>query len=573
MHIISNLKLLAKILLLLGCFAVISIGSSFFTTSKMRYIDNTYQSIVEGSELSILAILRANRDLVYLDRTIYRMLIELDPTKKHDAAQDFDKTIKSFHKQINKASLRMPAKAEQFNVIASTFDKALANSCASTIQLANSLNPTDLQNAQVSMKNTCEPALLDIMTSIKSLTTDIVLMNGDSVDSASATTNHTIFHTYLFNILGLIIIMIFSGIMVSFSISKPLRKLTQSLEQLSKGNFNILIDNTQRQDEIGEISRAALIFCEQGRETSRLRNEQERTKQEQERLKVAAEQERKSMMLALADDFENSVQGIVDAVSNSAKKMQNTAQELATTAEQTSNDSMNASSASNETSANVQNVASSAEELNASITEISNQVTQSTAITNKVAENGEAANMTMQTLSKTINNIDEVVHLIETIADQTTLLALNATIEASRAGSAGKGFAVVASEVKTLAGQTAKATEDINLKIKSIQAETKNAVEAIVNMCTTLENVKETYKIIAASVHEQSSVTKEISNSAQQAASKTQLVTSNITTVTNAAKATGSSATQMLSAASDLSSQSDILREQVKKFLMTVRES
>ena len=273
----------------------------------------------------------------------------------------------------------------------------------------------------------------------------------------------------------------------------------------------------------------------------------------------------------LADNFEANVMGVVDTVASASTEMQSTAETMASTAEETNRQSTAVAAASEETSTNVQTVASACEELASSVAEIGRQVATSTKITQEAVEESERTNETVQSLTEGAQKIGEVVNLINDIAGQTKLLALNATIEAARAGDAGKGFAVVASEVKSLANQTAKATEEIASQIASIQGVTGDAAEAIGGIRKTFGEVSEIATTIAAAVEEQSTATEEISRNVQQAAAGTQEVSGNIAGVTQAASATGQSAQQVLESAGDLSKQSEALRSEVEKFLVEVR--
>ena len=275
--------------------------------------------------------------------------------------------------------------------------------------------------------------------------------------------------------------------------------------------------------------------------------------------------------VALADNFEANVKGIVESVSSSATEMQGSAQSMSSTAEETSRQSTAVAAASEEASTNVQTVASAAEELSNSVEEVGRQVGQSNKIAQNAVEEAQRTNDKVQGLAEAAQKIGEVVNLINDIASQTNLLALNATIEAARAGEAGKGFAVVASEVKSLANQTAKATEEIAAQIGAIQAATTDAVSAIQGIGSTIGEISEISTAIATAVEQQSAATKEIAANVQQAAAGTQEVSENISGVTQAASETGEAAGQVLGAAQELSKQSEALREQVDSFLIEVR--
>jgi len=368
-------------------------------------------------------------------------------------------------------------------------------------------------------------------------------------------------------IVGILVILSIMGLIGFFfarSITKPISAMTGAMGVLAGGNLQIEIPAQDHSDEIGEMAAAVQVFKNNAIEVKRLETEQ---KANEER----AIQEKREMMLKMADDFQNSVGGVVDSVSSAATEMQSSATSLSTTAEQTSKQSVTVAAASEEASTNVQTVASAAEELSSSISEISRQVSQSTQISATAVSEVEGANDKVKGLADAANKIGEVVALITDIADQTNLLALNATIEAARAGEAGKGFAVVASEVKNLANATAKATEDISSQIGDIQNATTEAVSAIGSIGGIINQMNEIASTIAAAVEEQGAATQEIARNVEQAAAGTGEVSSNITSVTQAAEETGSSASEMLSAASELSQQSELLRSEVDKFLNNIR--
>jgi methyl-accepting chemotaxis protein len=244
---------------------------------------------------------------------------------------------------------------------------------------------------------------------------------------------------------------------------------------------------------------------------------------------------------------------------------------MADTAGQTDRKATLVAGAANLATGAVQSVAAAAEQLSASIDEITRQVSLSAEVTEKAVGEARRTDGTMRALAEGADQIGQVVGLIAQIAGQTNLLALNATIEAARAGDAGKGFAVVASEVKSLATQTARATEEIGGRISQIQTATREAAGAIGGITTTIEQISSIAGVIAAAVSEQGSATSEIAGNVQRAAQATAEVRSNIEDVHAASNETGIAAARLLDAASELARQADELTGRVGRFVVEVR--
>lgn len=346
-------------------------------------------------------------------------------------------------------------------------------------------------------------------------------------------------------------------------IAKPLCELVGALESLIAGQTDISV-TVNSDDEIGLVAKSLEVFREKLIENQELAAEAAREKER-------AEQARKETLLTMATNLESSVGGIVKVVSSASTELQSSARAMTSTAEETTAQATAVASASAQATGNVNAVASATEELSNSINEITRQVDQSSSITGKAVEEAGKTTETVQDMAQMAEKVGEVISLINDIAEQTNLLALNATIEAARAGEAGKGFAVVASEVKNLATQTAKATEEISSHISGMQEVTGNTTRAIKGISATVNQVNDISTSIAAAVEEQGAATSEIARNIQEAAQGTQEVSSNIAGVTDAAGESGQAANQVLEAAGELSTQSEILSQEVDRFLAEIR--
>ena len=366
------------------------------------------------------------------------------------------------------------------------------------------------------------------------------------------------------SILGIAVIAGGIAWLISRSIGGPLNQLGQRMQELAEGKLDGEIPGIGRGDEVGAMAATVQIFKDNA---LRMRELEQADAASQQR----AAAERRAAMENLASDFERSVNGIVHSVASAADGMQSTAQSMTATASDASARASTVSAASQSASSNVGTVAAAAEELSGSVAEISRQVARSSEIAGKAVSDAERTNATVQVLSTGAEKIGEVVKLIHSIAAQTNLLALNATIEAARAGESGRGFAVVASEVKALANQTAKATEEISAQVTAMQTSTSDAVAAINGITQTIAQMSEITSSISTSITQQGDATREIARNIQSVAAGSNEISAHIGGVTEAASATGSAASEVLSNARELDNQSGLLRQAVDGFLAKVR--
>jgi PAS domain-containing protein/uncharacterized protein YoxC len=273
----------------------------------------------------------------------------------------------------------------------------------------------------------------------------------------------------------------------------------------------------------------------------------------------------------IAQQFEVTIGGLVGSLASTADEMRTASQGMSKTAGHASSQASSVLAKVQEASGNVQIVAAATEELSSSVSEIARQATQSTEIASEAVAAANRTNTTVQGLSTAAQKIGDVIKLISDIASQTNLLALNATIEAARAGEAGRGFAVVASEVKSLASQTAKATEDISAQVAAMQSATSEVVDAIKNIGGTIGAMNEIATSIAAAVEEQGAATQEIARNVQATASGTDQMTTSISGATRAASEVGTAASQVAGLADELGGQTETLRANVDHFLASIR--
>jgi methyl-accepting chemotaxis protein len=358
----------------------------------------------------------------------------------------------------------------------------------------------------------------------------------------------------------LLAVMLVIGVFIIRSFSKPLVQIANNMEHLASGELDIEVAHTERRDEVGILARAFEVFKNNAIEKRDM-------EAQQEEIKAHAEAEKKEAMRALSEEFEESVGKTIANFIKSLQSLIASSQEMQSNARISVNKSTEASSHSKGASDNVHSVAAAAEQLNASNAEIAVQTQKAHVTSSQAMERAREATAIIDDLSKGTEEVGEVLTLIQGIAEQTNLLALNATIEAARAGEAGKGFAVVASEVKGLATETSRATESIAEQINRMRSFMSEAVKSIQHIRKVIEDVNEGSVIISTAMEEQTAASQEIARGANEAATGTSLVTTNLDDVRNIAENTGESINAFVESLTSMQAQADELQVSVDNFL------
>jgi methyl-accepting chemotaxis protein len=552
----KNMPMLGKIFSLLGFLSVIVIAAVFFTTSRMSAISADYGRVIAGPGVASVDMERASKNILRVETAFYKLVSSSDSQDIAAANSELKQAQSSFSKETNEALKALPSETKRIEGIQASYNTAIDETCAETRQLAENGDDNDAFRL---MKTKCDPAISQLEKTMAQVVDDTIEDNAAASAAASADTQRTIGITWAGLGFGLVVVMLGAMIITRMGIVRPLTALNTTMTEMDKGQLDIAVPGQDRKDELGGMARTLETFRKGLEEGVRLREAAEAAK--------ATELARLQRERQVVESFQGKMVNLADSFVRSSGEVSDAAQSLSATAEETSRQAMVVSGAAEEAAVNVQTVAAATEEMSASVSEINGQVTRAAQVASEAASEISNTEMEIRALIDAAAGIGAVVSLINDIAAQTNLLALNATIEAARAGESGRGFAVVASEVKTLANQTARATQDIGDRVAQIQDATGRTVGSIEKIVATITDMRNISANIASAVEQQGAATHEIAGNTIKASDGTQQVTENIFGVGRAAEMTGAASTQLMGLSGNLSDQAGDLQKEVQSFV------
>jgi methyl-accepting chemotaxis protein len=530
---LSDIGILWKILALVGVLAGVTVGGTVYSTTGMRYIDDHYGDLLDGFGKANLSMARANRNLVYVDRSIYRLLAETAEDKKKDADQEALDAVGFFQKQIKSASKALPDDAAEIADFGKRLEAVMAGECAQVLSLGLSVDPADAKPAAQAMRDSCDPALNKTMIDISALTNKLIKASEEASDRTLAVTNRTIHETYLFTLAALSAIAGLAAFLSVTGITRPIKAVATTLDLLSRGQMDAEVPGTRRGDEIGMIAKAALRFRDQSQETLRIRQaaadaaarDAARAERDSEDKARGAEElasvvERLGGALkSLADgDLTTHLEGpfaeayatLRDNFNQAIDKLSQVVGAVIATAGSIAEGSRQILTASEDLAQRAERQAETLQDSSAAMAELAGAVSQTADASTRTKDIISAAkaeatdSMTVVTeteqaierIKASSEKIGAIIGVIDEIAFQTNLLALNAGVEAARAGDAGRGFAVVASEVRALAQRSADAAKEIKTLISHSANEVATGVDLVKATGTTFDRIKTQVSII-----------------------------------------------------------------------------
>jgi methyl-accepting chemotaxis protein len=590
---LSDLSLLGKIVVLVAVMAVATVGGTIYSTANMRYIDSTYGDLLDGYGRANLAIARANRNLVYVERSLFRMLAERGDHR--DAAkQEALDGVSYYQRQIKSATKALPDRAATFANFGNRIEEVMGGACADVLKLGVSDKNSDLDAAVTQMSVACDGEINALMNDLSALTNNLLKESDAASDATLATTNRAIYQTYALVLSGLAAVLGLAFYIARYQIARPMRAIVATLEKLSRGAADVEIPGVARADEVGMIARAAARFQEQAADVLSLRQREAAASAAEREALAGAERARAAKELAhavaglgeglqnlalgdlsiqlregfadeylrLRDDFNAAVSQLNSAI----RSVVDSAHSIETGVARISDSAHELAQRTGEQASAIEQAASSLDEITSTVRQSAEGAAHASQIVasadidaRKGAQVMAQAIEAMHAIADSTGQIGKIIGVVEDITFQTNLLALNAGVEAARTGEAGKGFAVIAAEVRGLAQRSAEASKEI----KRLIAESNASVERGAQLVTV---TNEALGRITGRVAEVNAVVARIADGAREQANRLSEINAAVRRIDEVTQKNSAMVEESTAESQTLSTQTQAMTELVSRF-------